>query len=289
MTELARQIETLNRSKEKGESPFRWSDPQTRTRIKTVALPLEHGGWAFLLEPVVLGLLLAPSAGGAYIAAASVAVFLARNPFKLAVTDLRRRRSLPRTPLATCFAICYVAVATVFFIGALLSSSNQFVIPLAIAAPLTGLQFFYDTRSQSRALVAELAGAVSTGAIAVAIALAGGWDTAPAFGLWAVIVARAVPSILYVRARLRLLREKRASISPVVAAHLAALVAVFLLAAAKFVSLLAVFALFALFCRAAWGLLLKKQPVPAKRIGFQEIGFGAMTIVAIVLGRAIGW
>ena len=32
-----------------------------RVRVKTVALPNEHGGWGLLLEPVALGLLVVPS------------------------------------------------------------------------------------------------------------------------------------------------------------------------------------------------------------------------------------
>lgn len=30
-------------------------------KLRTVALPAEHGGWGFLFEPIVLGLLLAPT------------------------------------------------------------------------------------------------------------------------------------------------------------------------------------------------------------------------------------
>lgn len=35
-----------------------------RVRLKSIALPVEHGGWLFVLEPVLLGLLVVPSAGG---------------------------------------------------------------------------------------------------------------------------------------------------------------------------------------------------------------------------------
>jgi hypothetical protein len=33
-----------------------------RSRLRSVALPSEHGGWGLTLEPAVLGLLVAPSA-----------------------------------------------------------------------------------------------------------------------------------------------------------------------------------------------------------------------------------
>ena len=60
-------------------------------------------------------------------------------------------------------------------------------------------------------------------ASASGIVLAGGWPLAVAFGLWAILAARVVPTILYVRARLRLLRGKADSKLPVQVAHLLAL------------------------------------------------------------------
>jgi len=58
-------------------------------RWRSVALPTEHGGWAFISEPVLLGLLLAPSAGGLALGLAAFAAFLLRQPFKLYAKDIR--------------------------------------------------------------------------------------------------------------------------------------------------------------------------------------------------------
>ncbi|NLF76347.1 MAG: hypothetical protein GX573_11665, partial [Chloroflexi bacterium] len=35
-----------------------------RVRLKSIALPPEHGAWGFLLEPLLAGLLIAPSWAG---------------------------------------------------------------------------------------------------------------------------------------------------------------------------------------------------------------------------------
>ena len=37
-------------------------------RLKTIVLPAEHGGWGLLFEPIALGLLVAPSIAGFYLA-----------------------------------------------------------------------------------------------------------------------------------------------------------------------------------------------------------------------------
>ena len=62
--------------------------------LKSLLLPKEHGSWSLAFEPLVLGLLVAPSVGGLGLAAAMIAGFFLRRPLKLAVTlpaaDLRR-------------------------------------------------------------------------------------------------------------------------------------------------------------------------------------------------------
>ncbi|MCB0972737.1 MAG: YwiC-like family protein, partial [Acidimicrobiales bacterium] len=61
-----------------------------------MAMPTEHGGWGLTLEPVVLGLLVAPSIAGTCIGLAAIVAFLARTPLRIVLVDLRRRRWLPR-------------------------------------------------------------------------------------------------------------------------------------------------------------------------------------------------
>ena len=51
----------------------------SRVRIRSIALPTEHGGWGFTLEPILLGLLVAPSAAAWEISAAALGIFLARR------------------------------------------------------------------------------------------------------------------------------------------------------------------------------------------------------------------
>ena len=80
-------------------------------RIRTVALPNEHGGWGLALEPVALGLLVAPSPAGFFLAVATLGAFLKRHPFKIVAGDRRRGRRFPRTAVAERFALLYACLA----------------------------------------------------------------------------------------------------------------------------------------------------------------------------------
>lgn len=258
-------------------------------RLRSVALPNEHGGWGLSLEPVALGLVLAPSLASVCLAVATVGAFLARHPLKIAAADRRRGRRFPRTAAAERFALLYGLSAAASFAAAVaLAPSNSFLLPLFFAAPLAAVQLSYDFTGRSRALLPELSGATALASVASACAVADGWPLAPALGLWAVLAARVAPTILYVRARLVRLHGKEAAAAPVVAAHAAAAVAVFALALANLVPWLAFAALVVLLARAAFGFA-ERGPVTAKRIGVRELAFGVMTVTALAAGHLLGF
>jgi hypothetical protein len=258
-------------------------------RIRPIALPVEHGGWGLLFEPIVLGLLLGPSLAGLFLSVGAVGAFLSRHPFKLAIGDWRRGRRIPRTAIAERFAILYVCLATIGLIIAIKTAGVAFLLPLLLAAPFTIVQLFYDSVGRSRSLIAELAGSISIGAVATAIAIAGGWPRPAAFGLWVILAARTVPTILYLRARLRLLHRKSASPRVVIVVHLLAILLVLGLARAGVVPFLAVAALVILLLRAVIGFSKSGTRVTAKKLGLRELGYGALTVFAVVLGHAVGW
>lgn len=257
-------------------------------RLKTIALPTEHGGWGITLEPVVLGLLVAPSFAGAGLALATVGAFLARHPFKIVAGDRRRGRRFARTPYAERFTLVYAAAAFEGMLLALFSAQGYaFLLPLAAAAPLAALQLWYDAKGRSRGLLPELAGSVAMGAVACSLALAGGAGWPLALGLWALLAARFVPAILYVRARLTELHGKEFERWPSLFAHAAALVAVVALAAFGLLPWLAAAATAVLLARAAYGFA-RRWPSTAKGVGFGEIAFGALTVAAAAAGVAVG-
>ncbi len=265
---------------------------QNRTpavRWRSVALPTEHGGWAFVIEPLLLGLILAPSPGGLALTVAALAAFLLRQPLKLYVKDIRSQRIVPRTNAARRFVLIYGSVAAIAFLATLIiTRSLNPLLPLIFALPLFLLQLTYDLRSQSRSATAEIAGTLATGAFASSIVMMQGWSLLPALGLWLVLSAKAVTAVLYVRARLRLEREKSAGVSLAIAAHVAAISLLIVTALVGLTRWTAPVAIGVLMVRAAVGLSSFRKSRPPKIIGMQEIAYGLLFLLIIALGYRLG-
>lgn len=245
--------------------------------LRPIALPTEHGGWGFLFEPIVLSLLVAPSMTGLLIGLAFVFGFLVRQPLKFAMQDAFRRKRYPRTAWCWKFAAAYGAAAAVTLAAAVVLESPAILIPLGLVAPLAITQILYDASNRSRSLFAELCGAMAMTSSAAAIAIAGGMRIVPSFALAGVVVARLIPTIVYVRTLITRSRGKETSPMAPLALHAAAVGAV-----AAFAPVAATIAMIILFARAAWGL--SHKPLPAKTIGWREITFGAMTVALAAVG-----
>jgi hypothetical protein len=263
---------------------------QQPTNIRAVALAAEHGGWALIIEPIALGLLVAPSIGGLFIGAGSLAAFIARHPLKLAVGDRRKNRILKRTSLADRFALVYVTLAALFFTTAVTTLPREFLLPFLIAGPLLFVQFLYDARGHSRKLIPELAGALAVGSISTAIALAGGWSRPTAFALWIIVACRHVPTILYLRVLLGRRRQKqRATVNgAMIVVQSLPLIAVYFLLFFKIAPAVAIVVFAILFGRAVIGLFNQSEPTP-KTLGISEMAFGTFTVLMVSAGYRFGW
>ena len=82
--------------------------PPPAVRLRPLLLPVEHGGWGFLLEPVVIALIAVPGAATVLLALAALGLFLSRQPLKVAIDDARHRRRVPRTRVAWTIAAGYL-------------------------------------------------------------------------------------------------------------------------------------------------------------------------------------
>ncbi|MDH3539352.1 MAG: YwiC-like family protein [Acidimicrobiia bacterium] len=173
------------------------------SKLRSVAVPTEHGGWSLTLEPVVLGLLVEPSRSGLALGLVALLAFIARAPLKLALVDRRRGRDLERTRLARRVAAVELAILIALIAWAFHAADGSFLWPLLLAAPLVVIELWYDIRSRSRRLLPELTGVVGVAAVAAAIVLAGGGTDRIAAGLWCVAAARAVAAVTFVRVQLR--------------------------------------------------------------------------------------
>ncbi len=246
--------------------------------FRSVAVPAEHGGWGFLIEPLVLGLILAPSLAGAGIAVTAIAIFLLHQPLKIALKDYRNGRVYERTRLAWGFAALYSAIALAAFQLTATMADGAFWIPLLASLPLAAVQLALEFRNDGRSLLSELCGALVLATTASAILLAADGTFLIAGLAWLCMALRGVPSIVYVRTQIRLMRGRRTSIVPPLFAHgLGVLVSIGLWAGGLTNAFLPL-AAGILLCRAVYGLLISK-PTAVRSVGIQEVLYGLIFTV----------
>ena len=260
-----------------------------QVRLKGILLPTEHGSWGFLVEPLVASLAVAWSGAGAWIALLVVAGFLSRQPLKVYLGDVFAGRSLPQTSAARRFALIFIFIASIGFAGAVYNGRLAALLPFVFVAPFVAVQLYFDAKRQSRALLAEVIGAIAMSSSAAAIALAAGLGFEQALVLWSVFAARLVTSIIYVRNRLRAEKGKPFSALSSAVAHASAVVFVSWLALSGRSSSLVVAAFAILFIRAAVGLSSFRKPVKAMKIGIFEVVYGTLLVAAVIVGHYAGF
>jgi hypothetical protein len=256
--------------------------PET-VNLRSVALPVEHGGWGMLGEPLLLGLLIAPSWAGLGIGVASIAAFLAHHPAKLVLADVRRGSTTRRTSAALAFLLLYGAVSAVG-LGVACRGHQAWWIPLAAAAPFAAAQLAYDARHQGRQLLPELLGAVALSSVVAAEMRAAGMPFGPCLAAWAVLAAKAVGAVLYVRARLRYDRGLAPDRTAAMASHALALLLAFVLARTGYTPWLVLPAFGFLLARAAYGLSHLHRPVRPQKVGIQEMAYGFSFVLLMAIG-----
>lgn len=253
--------------------------------LKRILLPAEHGAWGMIAEPIVAGLAIAFSPAGPWIALFAAAVFMARQPLKVLFSGIAARAKWAEYHnKALQYAAVFAMIAAGAFVGIALTADSSALVPFALAAPLAAYQFYFDITRRGRRLLPEVAGAAAISAVIASMALAAGLGTGIAAALWATYVFRAVPSIMYVRTRLRLEKGRPASVVEPIAASFTALGAVGLLTAAGAASYLTLGVFVLLMLRAAIGLSPMRKKVRATRIGIMEVVYGILVTAAIITG-----
>jgi hypothetical protein len=261
--------------------------PAARAPWKAVALPAEHGGWGLTIEPALLGLLVAPSLPGVALAFAALVAFLSRTPLKLAVIDHRRGRRLERTRLAGRIAAGEIALLAVLTIVAALTADPRFWLVVLAAAPLVGLELWFDVRSRGRRLVPELAGSAGISAVAAAIVLADGGSAGLAVGLWLIAAGRAIASVPYARSQVAQLHKRPrklwvSDLSQVVAVAIAVVAAVLDRKLAVGLAAVAIVA--------AYHLAAVRRPSPKPAIlGSVQMTIGFSVVLITWLGAVAPW
>jgi hypothetical protein len=252
-----------------------------RAQWRELVLPKEHGSWSLALEPLIFGLIAAPSVAGGWLALAVTSGFFARRPLRIAWRDARaERRGEARIALATCVTAALVALS--FAIAAAGVNWLTWLAPSAIAGALF---VSFDLRNGGREELAELAGSAAFAFLPAAIAVLAGTRPESALALAVVMCGRAIPTVLCVRAALRAMKTGVRRPAPALVTAFVALVASLVLARNGLAPAAAVAALAVLALRATGLLVFPRPALRARTIGMIEAVLG----LAFVLTAAVAW
>ncbi len=292
--------------------------------FRSLVLPREHGSWSLALEPVALGLLVAPTRAGGWLALAAAAAFLARRPLKLTLTtpaaDPRRLAAARWAALLTALALLSVTFVvsaphpanlrntqnwpspstsvqtapdappppaamlrnTQHWSAATLPSLAS-LWPLLLAVPFGAAFLWFDRRGEMRAAEAELCGSLTFALLPATFATLAGWSAGAALGLATAMVVRSAPTVLTVRAYLRIAKGQRASAWLPIGAAGAGLAALVILQRDGLVPLLVPVAGAGLALRSAWLLSRWAPRWSARRVGTLEAVLGGAFLVALTV------
>jgi len=248
---------------------------------RDVVLPREHGSWSLALEPLVLGLVAAPSWGGGWLATAVLAGFFARRPLRIALGDASSaRRRAACGPLAVLVGVALVALGSAIAWGGI-----AWLVWLSPVAAAGGVFLYFDLRAAGREEIAEVAGAGAFAAVPAALAVLAGWDAASAAVLAGAMIGRAVPAVLTVRACLRAAKTGERRATPALLGATVACLAGFAAVQAGLAPVVVGGLLGLLAGRTAVLLLWPRPTLRARTLGMIETGLG----VFFVLVAALAW
>jgi len=257
------------------------------TNWKALAVPNEHGGWGFTLEPTILGLMVAPNAAGWGLGLLALASFFARHPTKIALGDLRRGRLYPRTRVAIGFGLFYGALALAGLLLAWHTGNRSFVWPLLAGLPFVVAQIILDGLGLGRTFWGEIAGGLAMGGIATAIILAGGGHPVQAWGAWLILATRALVAVRYARAQIRRAHGKSVSKISIIST---AILSIAISAMGAFLGIapwLGAAAIVLLSVHVVY--MLEQPPVTARHVGWSQMFFGWLVAIMTAIGIRMGW
>lgn len=245
-------------------------------------LPREHGSWALAFEPVALGLLVAASWAGMMVGIAVAAGFMMRPAWNART----QRKTAPERAIGRRWVVAWSLLGGVALGAAVVLSGPHFLAAFMVGAPLAAWFAWCDGRGDARSLSAEATGAAAFATVPAAMVVAAGGSVSTAVVWSVVMLVRALPTVLVVRATVRRRKGRAGTTAAGLAWLMSAMGAAGLslwVARGVLPALVAV-AAWLLVGRATWLLSPLAVTWTARRIGMAEAGWGFLFLLFAVVG-----
>ncbi len=249
--------------------------PDFPSKLRGTLLPTEHGSWGFIAEPILLGLLIAPTIAGSALAVFSFCAFLLRTPL---LRTMRARRAAAPDPYGVWvrrFCLLCLLVSLGALVVAALTARGEWILPFILAVPLALWALHAQYRGKTRQLFPEVISAVALGAPATAMLLAAGTATISAYLAWGYLALKSITSILFVRSQIKRFHNRPHGRVSMLALHAAVPMGLAILDTD--IAVIILYTMLAL--RAA---ILSYLPVrSAKQVGWIEVTVSLIFVIAL--------
>ncbi|MGE0130398.1 MAG: YwiC-like family protein [Blastocatellales bacterium] len=256
----------------------------------TLKLPKEHGAWAMLYVPFVLGVAVAGRVNWPVLLLllSTTAMFISRESL-LAWSRARARGRDASEPGK--MLLIYLALAAAFGLPLILAFKLYWLAPLGlIGCVLLLINAKQGERLEERSLSSEVMAicGLTLTAPAAYYAASGRWDGA-AFWLWLLSAFYFASSVFYIKLRIYRLNprkqaEQRQAWRSCAVYHSFMIVALAALTFAGGLSLFALIAFAPVLARTFWGMFKPKTKVNLTRAGILEIAYSLVFLVCVALG-----
>ncbi len=260
-----------------------------RSKLK---LPKEHGAWAMLYVPFVLGVMVAwkMSLPVLLLLLATSALFISRESLLVWWRAQKRGRQTDSSSQAGRLLILYGLIAAATGAPLILIYRFYWLLPLAVIGcvllAVNGKQATeFDDRTVQSEVIA-IAGLTMTAPAAYSVAL-GGWNQT-ALWLWALSAAYFASSVFYVKLRVTGLHAKRPEDKQrarrqCIVYHAFLLASLAALAVTRSLPLFVLIAFAPVLARTLWSLLKPAESLNLKRIGMTEIIYSLIFLLFTTL------
>jgi len=253
-------------------------------------LPKEHGAWAMLYVPFILGGAVAGRVNWQVLLLllSATAVFISRESLLVYWRALARGRDAAEVGRAL---LLYLALAAAFGLPLILAFKLFWLLPLgAIGAALLLINGRQATRMEERSTMSEIMaiGGLTMTAPAAYYTASGRWEMT-ALWLWLLSALYMASSVFYIKLRVYRLNprkeaEQRQALRSCAFYHSFLIVALPALIFAGSLGLFALIAFTPVLVRTFWGMFMPKTKVNLMRAGILEIVYSVVFLICATLG-----
>ncbi len=244
--------------------------------LRHIAFPEEHGSWGFVLEPLILSLIVAYSADGLFLALASFLFFLAHQPIKIIVNPKKSRKMKIK---AIVVLTVYVAAALYFLTSIFVNNPVNVFFPFILALLFMLVYLFFEILGLSRKLATELIASSSIDFIAVSVLLLGGMNSLRAWAILALLLNRAIPTVLFVHERINFVHKRNLNRIIPISSGLIGFFVALVFAYLNWIPWLGLLGILILVARMIYGLTPSMLNQSLKTAGILEFVYGILFVV----------